>query len=89
MDVSFKGNLGTVFTPTADPVFSKGDQWLNVLSAGVLWVAATRPDSNRPFASTASELGGANIVDRIEFYLVGTKVRNARFVTVRRDVVDL
>ena len=88
-DVSFKGNLGTVFTPTADPVFTKGDQWLNVLSPGVLVLAATRPDSNRPFASTAAELGGPNIVDRIEFYLVGTKVRNARFVTVRRDVVDL
>ena len=87
--VSFKGNVGVVFSPTADPVFIKGDQWLNILSPGVLVVAATRPDSNRPFASTASELGGPNIVDRIEIYPVGTTVRNARLVTVRRDVIDL
>ena len=71
--VSFKGNLGTVFTPTADPVFTKGDQWLNLLSAGLLWVAATRPRSNRRFASTASELGGANTVDRIRVLPGGHK----------------
>jgi hypothetical protein len=87
-DLTFKvGELPEVLAPAADPVWEKGDQLVGGSSGdGLVGVAITRPDSHKALASVAVHWGGASGSFRQEFYAVGTNVRNAKVVTIKRAI---
>ena len=73
-------------TPTAsDPIWEKGDQIAEGIESGpIVKIRVTRPDKTRTIAGPVIfELEASR---RHEWMLLGTKVRNARFVQIKREV---
>ncbi len=89
--LTFKiGGVNEILSPSADPVWVKGDQFTDLTDADtIVSVAVTRPDSKVPLAAVTSHFGSPDpIALRQEWYAVGTTRKNARIITFVRQVID-
>jgi hypothetical protein len=88
--VNFKGTSVVIdpefpIDPTADAIWRKSDEAVDQLdSITAMWLRATRPEKTKTVAKSA--LVTLKSGRRYEWYLLGTKVRNAKFVVFSRAV---
>lgn len=87
--VVFAITSGSTLVPAAPPAaFAKGDQWKSSFGASAnlpILFSAFKPDKASPFSGPVQVLTFEG--RRHEVILVGSRVANARFVTIVRDTI--